>query len=243
MRDWRRPGAGKTRGLASRAPACRWVTAGRAGGAGRARGAVAKVGAYAAARERRTAPSAPWRAPACAAARHTGVRAVTGPWRRMRAHVPGRRRARGRSSVPAGRGTPLPWCGVPGGGSLPGGRGRPARPGRGRDSARGGRSAGAATAARRRALPGRAGCCSTGAATAGSPAGLLRRPARPVRGAFRKGGAGAGRGERRGARACGVPGQRRVRRWRATAAAVPPTRAPTPAAAGMPTFAALRPVR
>lgn len=37
-------------------------------------------------------------------------------------------------------------------------------------------------------------------------------------------------------------GQRR-RRCRATAAAVPPASAPTPAAAGMPTFAALRPVR
>ncbi|GAA0927947.1 hypothetical protein GCM10009549_50280 [Streptomyces thermoalcalitolerans] len=37
-------------------------------------------------------------------------------------------------------------------------------------------------------------------------------------------------------------GQRR-RRWRAMAAAVPPATAPTPAAAGMPTLAALRPVR
>ncbi|TXS66438.1 hypothetical protein EAO69_28520, partial [Streptomyces sp. me109] len=37
-------------------------------------------------------------------------------------------------------------------------------------------------------------------------------------------------------------GQRR-RRWRAMAAAVPPATAPTPAAAGMPTFAALRAVR
>lgn len=35
----------------------------------------------------------------------------------------------------------------------------------------------------------------------------------------------------------------RRRRWRAMAAAVPPATAPTPAAAGMPTFAALRPVR
>ncbi|QDN59261.1 hypothetical protein FNV60_29525 [Streptomyces sp. RLB3-5] len=40
-----------------------------------------------------------------------------------------------------------------------------------------------------------------------------------------------------------APGGQRRRRWRAMAAAVPPATAPTPAAAGMPTFAALRAVR
>lgn len=72
------------------------------------------------------------------------------------------------------------------------------------------------------------------------PAGMRRGPQGRA-GAAVMGGAprqGVGRGSPKGSR----EGQRR-RRLRAIAAAVPPATAPTPAAAGMPTFAALRPVR
>ncbi len=193
MRDWRRPGAGKTRGLASRAPACRWVTAGRAGGAGRARGAVAKVGAYAAARERRTALLAPWRAPACAAARHTGSGLSRGSVAADAVHMcPTGAGRGGRSSVPAGRGATLPWCGV-----LPGGRGALLdRDGEGFRARRplGRCGHGCAEAA----LPGRAGCCSTGAATAGEPCRAAAASCSTRTGERSEGRRGAGRGERRG---------------------------------------------
>ncbi|GAA1004587.1 hypothetical protein GCM10009564_07080 [Streptomyces thermogriseus] len=111
-----------------------------------------------------------------------------------------------------------------------------ARPGRRVPSAP--RAARAASARHRDAEPADVPLRTDG--TAAGPWGRRRAGGREQRAEEGRGGP---REEQRRSRGAGGPWGQRRRRWRAMAAAVPPATAPTPAAAGMPTLAALRPVR